>query len=185
MESDYTAFLHDTPAHNNLDDEDDQVDSVNGDDDPRDDEDDDEYTNVVAAEEDEEDADEDGYALKEASGAGARVDVAGTNGAQQPQSMPSGQFTYQSGEAIPYSVLAAAFIQPYFITPPQHNPYSPSGGAGHLHPPIFSQNPYPIPTPPSGGPTEVPVAVPGPSTATGQPAQDSTQYNPSDVSNAH
>ncbi|KAG9050560.1 hypothetical protein FS837_004417 [Tulasnella sp. UAMH 9824] len=60
---------------------------------------------------------------------------------------------------MPYPMVAPNFM-PYFLTPPYHNPYSPTGGTGHLHPPHISQNSYststvpPLP-PPSAMPTEL------------------------------
>ncbi|KAG8902064.1 hypothetical protein FRB99_004855 [Tulasnella sp. 403] len=185
MEStDYTVYLHDTPAnvaaHNDLeldadDDDDEQVDS-GGDGNDVDGMDDDEYPDLPgdapAAKDDEDEADVDptGFAQN-------------VSNSTQASMSPSSQFTYTSGVALPYAMLAPAFVNPYFFTPPHHNPYSPTGGAGHLHPPAISQNPYhpmaaaTLSQPPPPTPAATGAQAAGPSSA----STTATRYDSGNV----
>lgn len=82
----------------------------------------------------------DGFALKDNEGA---ADVAAVDSTSAPS---AAEFSYPNEMPIQYPPMLPppTFLMPYFFTPPQHNPYSLSGGRGHLHPPVISQNPYPI-----------------------------------------
>ncbi|KAG8923008.1 hypothetical protein FRC01_013337 [Tulasnella sp. 417] len=80
---------------------------------------------------------------------------------------------------MPYPMVAPNFM-PYFLTPPYHNPYSPTGGTGHLHPPHISQNSYSTSSvPPLPPPTSMPTELQGPGSAT----QLDTTFDQSDTGN--
>lgn len=81
---------------------------------------------------------------------------------------------------MPYPMVTPNFM-PYFLTPPYHNPYSPTGGNGHLHPPHISQNSYSTPTvPPLPPSSAVPTELEGSGNA--PPQLSTASYDPPDVS---
>lgn len=83
---------------------------------------------------------------------------------------------------MPYPMVAPSFM-PYFLTPPYHNPYSPTGGTGHLHPPHISQNSYSTSTvPPLPPPSAMPTELQGVGSSTQLPT---TAYDQQDVSISH
>ncbi|KAG8983259.1 hypothetical protein FRB90_006174 [Tulasnella sp. 427] len=77
-----------------------------------------------------------------------------------------------------YPLVAPSFM-PYFLTPPYHNPYSPTGGTGHLHPPHISQNSYSTSTvPPLSPSTAISAGIQGPGEALTHP---NTSYDTPDA----
>ncbi|KAG8981487.1 hypothetical protein FRB93_008667 [Tulasnella sp. JGI-2019a] len=179
----YSTFLHDLPqssidATGDLNDDDDQVDSGSAlEDSPRDgSRDDDDYQPNIG------DHDDDN---EENSGDGPTDGVLGAGGtAERPhqhQQTDSGAGpSYPQAYTLTYTPAAQDYINPYFYTPPQHNPYSVSGGQGEYYPTAMAQNPVPVPAialPTNTGNAVVPnlSSVPAPSLPSGLPFQP---YNP-------
>ena len=74
-------------------------------------------------------------------------------GPSQSQSQPHPYV--QPNSFLPFPISNPYLHHAYFLTPPHHNPYSPTGGTGHLHPPTINKNPphfqlvAPVPPTPS------------------------------------
>ncbi|KAG8872323.1 hypothetical protein FRB97_007765 [Tulasnella sp. 331] len=148
----YSTFLHDTPASSteaagNFNDNDDQADSGSAlEDSPRDEsrEDDDDYEQHMGDHENDEDEDED---EDDNSGDASRGHKDGqVEGTHQQTSSGSGSGSYPQAYTLAYTPGAQEYINPYFYTPPQHNPYSITGGQGEYYPTAMAHNPVPVPT---------------------------------------
>lgn len=154
----YSTFLRNTPvsatdAAGNFDDNDDQADSGSAlEDSPRDasgdDDDDEDYQQDVGGHEHGDDAEQDDdYNRGAASGGHMDGQVEGAH--QQTSGGP-----YPQAYTLAYTQAAQDYINPYFYTPPQHNPYSVTGGQGEYYPTAMAQNPVPVPA----------IALPAPHT---------------------